>query len=210
VFVWRKERAKGEDVVKTVRRIGIIGNGNVGSALERGLRRVGHDVRSVGNDPTAVRDTAFWAEIIMLAVPFGAVDAAVSELGGGAAGKVLVDVTNVLGPQMQLAIGLTTSGAEELQRKIPTARVVKAFNTVFARQMDTGRAGQEVLTLFAAGDDAAAKDEIMSLAREIGFDPVDAGPLQNARLLEPLAVLNIQLAYGLKMGDQIGFRLVRP
>ena len=74
-------------------------------------------------------------------------------------------------------------------------RVVKAFNTVFAQHMDSGRLGDKPLTAFVAGDDASAKTSVLELAREIGFDAVDAGPLKNARLLEPLALLNIQLGY---------------
>jgi predicted dinucleotide-binding enzyme len=86
--------------------------------------------------------------------------------------------------------------------------VVKAFNTVFAQHMDSGRLDGERLTAFAAGDDAAAKAAVLELEREIGFDAVDAGPLRNARLLEPLGYLNIQLGYGLKMGTDTGFRLM--
>jgi len=96
-----------------------------------------------------------------------------------------------------------------LQRKLAGARVVKAFNTVFARHMDTGRLGDHRLTTFAAGDDPDAKRTVLELARGIGFDAVDAGPLRNARLLEPLALLTIRLGYGLGMGTQIGFTLVR-
>jgi hypothetical protein len=110
---------------------------------------------------------------------------------------------------MSLALGFTTSGAEELQRKLPDARVVKAFNTVFAQHMSTGRLGNQSLTAFVAGDDRSAKAVVIELARGIGFDAVDAGPLKNARLLEPLAYLNIQLGYMLKLGTQIGFKLLR-
>jgi predicted dinucleotide-binding enzyme len=192
-----------------VTKIGIIGNGNVGSALGRGLSRVGHEVRLAGNDPKAVRETASWAGVVLLAVPFGAVDAAVKEAGNGLDGKTLVDVTNALAPDMSLAVGFTTSGAEELQRRAPKARVVKAFNTVFAQHMETGRLGDQPLTAFVAGDDASAKTAVLQLAREIGFDAVDAGPLKSARLLEPLAYLNIQLGYALQMGTRIGFKLLR-
>lgn len=123
-------------------------------------------------------------------------------------GKTVVDVTNALDGSMNLAVGFTTSGSEELQKKLPKARVVKAFNTVFAQHMDTGRLGDKPLTAFVAGDDASAKATVLGLAREIGFDAVDAGPLKNARLLEPLAYLNIQLGYGLGLGTQIGFKLL--
>lgn len=191
------------------RKIGIIGNGNVGSALARGLGRAGHEVRTVGKNPAAVRETAAWAESVVLAVPFGAIDDVVRDAGEQVVGKPLVDVTNVLDAHMRWAVGFTTSGAEELQRKLPKARVVKAFNTVFAQHMDSGRVGDKPLSAFVAGDDAGAKEIVLELAGAIGFDPIDAGPLQNARLLEPLAILNIQLGHVHGMGTQIGFKLLR-
>ncbi|MCB9548046.1 MAG: NAD(P)-binding domain-containing protein [Myxococcales bacterium] len=189
-------------------KIGIIGNGNVGGALAQGLASAGHAVHAVGDDMAAVQATAAWAEVVLLAVPFAAVGAVVEVAGAALAGKVVIDVTNALDAQMQLALGFSTSGAEELQRRLPAARVVKAFNTVFAPHMATGRLGDEALTAFVAGDDAEAKRTTLALARAIGFDAVDAGPLSNARLLEPLAYLNIQLGYVLGMGPQIGFKLL--
>jgi hypothetical protein len=192
----------------SAKRIGIIGDGNVGSALARGLKRAGHEVRAVGNDKAAIRDTAAWGEDVILAVPFGAIDDVVKTAGDVLEGKTLIDVTNALDSNMNLALGFTTSSAEELQKKVPRARVVKAFNTVFAQHMDTGRLGDQPLTAFVAGDDASAKAETLELAREIGFDAVDAGPLKNARLVEPLGYLNIQLGYVNKMGTQIGFVLL--
>ena len=189
-------------------KIGIIGDGNVGGALARGLQRVGHDVRSVGNDKGAIREAASWAHLVLLAVPFGALDDVVRHAGEALAGKIVVDVTNVVDSGMNLLVGFTTSGAEELQKKLPKARIVKAFNTTFAQHMDTGRLGDKPLTAFVAADDAGAKKDVLELARGIGFDAVDAGPLRNARLLEPLAFLNIQLGYALGMGTQIGFKLM--
>lgn len=189
-------------------RVAIIGNGNVGTALERGLRRSGHEVYAVGHDPASVRETARSAEAIVLAVPFGAIDDVINELGDAADGKILVDVTNALDESSDLALGFDTSGAEELQRKAPSTKVVKAFNTVFAEHMDDGHVEDEQLSAMIAGDDADAKAAVMDLARTIGFDPVDAGPLRNARLLEPMGYQNIQLGYALGLGTQIGFRLV--
>jgi 8-hydroxy-5-deazaflavin:NADPH oxidoreductase len=189
-------------------KIGILGDGNVGSALARGLERAGHEVRAVGHAPEAVREAAAWAEIVVIAVPFTAVDDVVETAGSELAGKTIVDVTNALDAHMKLAVGFSTSGAEELQKKLPKAKVVKAFNTVFAQHMDSGRLGEQKLSAFVAGDDAGAKNAVLALARDIGFDAVDAGPLTSARQLEPLAALNIQLGYGLKMGTGIGFKLM--
>jgi predicted dinucleotide-binding enzyme len=190
-------------------RIGIIGNGKVGSALARGLERGGYVVRAVGGEPGTVKETGEWAEVVILAVPYGAMDDVVRQLGASIQGKTLVDVTNALTEDMQLASGCTTSGAEHLQRIARGARVVKAFNTQFAGHMDNGQLGGQPLTVFAASDDAHAKQQVIEMAKAIGFDPIDAGPLQNARLLEPLDYFNIQLGYVLGLGTNIGLRLVR-
>ena len=189
-------------------KVGIIGDGNVGRALSRGLERAGYQVRTVGKNPGQVKETGGWADVVILAVPYGAIDEAISELGDGINGKTLVDVTNALTGDMQLASGCTTSGAETLQRKARGAKVVKAFNTQFASHMDSGAVDGQQLTTFAAGDDASAKEQVIRLARDIGFDAVDAGPLQNARLLEPLGYFNIQLGYALGLGTAIGLKLV--
>ena len=121
----------------------------------------------------------------------------------------MVDVSNALTSNMELAIGFTTSAAEEIQKKLPKARVVKAFNTVFAQNQSSGRIGNEQLTLFVAGDDAEAKQTVMQLGSAIGFDPVDAGPLKTARYLEPMGLLMISLGYDPGMGTNIGFKLVK-
>ena len=190
------------------RKIGIIGKGNVGGALTRGLQGAGYEVRSVGSDKTAVRETAAWGEIVIIAVPFGAVGDVVQTAGEALAGKTVVDVTNALDPNMNLAVGFTTSGAEELQKKLPDSHVVKAFNTVFAQHMDSGKLRDQPLTAFIAGDDADARKTVLGIARGIGFDAVDAGPLVNARQIESLGFFNIQLGYVLGMGPQIGFKLL--
>ena len=189
-----------------MKKIAIIGSGNVGSALSRGLKRAGYDVRSTAKDN--VRETAAWGEVIMLAVPFGAVKDAVNTIGTALDGKVLVDVTNALDENMGLAIGFSTSGAEELQKLAPSAKVVKAFNTVFAQHMDSGKVGGETLTAFAASDDEEAKNTALELAKAIGFDAVNAGPLQNARWLETLGYLNIGLGYVVGHGVNSGFRYI--
>lgn len=190
-------------------KIGIIGKGAVGSALRRGLERVGYEVKNVGHYLKGVQETAAWGEILVLAVPFAALDDTLAEIGDQANGKTLIDVTNAVTPDGRLALGCTTSGAEALQKKAPGASVIKAFNTVFAEHMYTGRLLDEPITLFAAGDDGEAKATVLRMGREIGFDPVDAGPLENARWLETLGYFHVQLGYTLKMGPEVEFRLLR-
>src|SRR3990172_7903806 len=92
------------------KKIGIIGNGNVGSALARGLTQARRDVKAVGDDKAAVRNTAEWADILILAVPFGAITDVAATIAPAAGGKTIIDVTNALTPEMQLALGYTTSG----------------------------------------------------------------------------------------------------
>lgn len=167
-------------------------------------------MRAVGSEPGKVKETGEWADVVVLAVPYGAVDDAVRELGSSIDGKTLVDVTNALTEDMQLASGCTTSGAERLQQIAGGAHVVKAFNTQFAGNMDGGRLDGHAMTVFAASDDPQAKQQVIEMAKAIGFDPVDAGPLQSARLLEPLGYFNIQLAYVLGLGTNIGLKLIRP
>ncbi len=187
-------------------KIAVVGRGHVGSALSRGLSRAGHEVIAVDRDERAVRDAAERADVVILAVPFGAVGEVARVIEPVTAGKPVTDVTNALTKDAGLAVGFTTSGGEELQKKLPRAHVVKALNTVFAGLMETGQVDGQPLTAFVAGDDDSARSTVMELARDIGFDPVNAGPLRNARLLEPLGVLNVQLGYVLGYGAQGGFR----
>jgi len=189
-------------------RVALIGSGNVGTALRSGLERSGYEARSVGHDPGQVRETASWGDVVFLAVPFTAIDETIQELGNSIDGKVVVDVTNALTHDRQLAMGINMSGAEELQKKVPRAKVVKSFNTVFAKNMETGKVKNTPISLFTAGDDPDAKDRVLKIGRDIGFDPVDVGPLRNARWLETLGYLNIQLGHSQKMGTDIGFKLV--
>jgi len=191
-------------------KIGIIGKGNMGTAIAAGLTRKGHEVKHGHRDPKEpVADDAKRGEVIILAVPYENVPEVAKAIGSFADGKVLLDVTNAVRENLNLMVGFSTSAAEELQRKLPKARVVKAFNTVFAANQNTGRVGKEQLTLFVAGDDAKAKQTVMQLGRAIGFEPVDAGGLKSARYLEPMAILLMNLAFALGMGTGIGYKLVR-
>jgi hypothetical protein len=190
-------------------KIAIIGKGNVGSALCSGLSRK-HETRFGHRDPAEpVADAAKWGEIIILAVPHNNANDAIEEIRPYADGKVVVDVMNAVGPKMELGISCTTSTAEETQKKLPKAHVVKAFNTVFAQNQSTGKVGNEQLTAFIAGDDLKAKQTVAQLTRDIGFEPVDCGPLKAARYLEAMGIMIINLAYNYGMGPKIGYKLIK-
>jgi predicted dinucleotide-binding enzyme len=109
-------------------KIAIVGKGHVGTSLGAGLTRTGH------RDPEeSVFSAANWGELIIMAAPFGEVKNAVQEIGPATEGKVLIDVTNPLDQNMDLAIGFSALNAEEVQKMLPGARVIKAFNTALGR-----------------------------------------------------------------------------
>jgi predicted dinucleotide-binding enzyme len=188
--------------------VAIIGSGKVGKALQQGLERTGYEVKVAGRGQIA--QTATWADIVILAVPFPALTDVARELQKAADGKPVIDVTNALTPDMHLAIGFTTSGAEELQKALPRAHVVKAFNTIFAAHMSRGSAAGQQLSLFAASDDEAARKTVLELGKALGFDAINAGPLKNARNLEAIGYFNIQLGFVLGNGADTGFKYIHP
>ena len=191
-------------------KIGKVGKGNVGTALATGLTRAGHEVKFGPRDPKEpVAEAAKWGEVIILAVPHGAAVDVTKAVGSAADGKTVIDVSNAVTGNMELAVGFTTSAAEKIQKMLPKAHVVKAFNTVFAQNQSTGKIGSEQLTLFVVGDDSEAKQTVMQLGADIGFEPVDGGPLKAARYLEPMGIFMISLGYVLGMGTGIGFKLVK-
>ena len=191
-------------------KIGKVGKGNVGTALATGLTRAGHEVKFGHRDPKEpVAEAAKWGEVIILAVPHGAAVDVTKAVGSAADGKTVIDVSNAVTGNMELAVGFTTSAAEKIQKMLPKAHVVKAFNTVFAQNQSTGKIGSEQLTLFVVGDDSEAKQTVMQLGADIGFEPVDGGPLKAARYLEPMGIFMISLGYVLGMGTGIGFKLVK-
>jgi len=188
------------------KKVAIIGSGKVGKALRQGLEGTDYEVRVAARGQVAA--TAAWADIIVVAVPFAATTDVARELQESADGKPIVDVTNALTKDMQLAVGFSTSGAEELQKLLPQGRVVKAFNTVFAQHMSRGSAAGQQLSAFAASDDETARKSVLELGKALGFDPVDAGPLRNARHLEAIGYFNIQLGFVLGNGADTGFKYV--
>jgi 8-hydroxy-5-deazaflavin:NADPH oxidoreductase len=144
-----------------------------------------------------------WAELVILAIPFLAVGEVLPALASALDGKIVVDATNpVQADWSPLLLGQEHSAAEEIARLLPGARVVKAFNTIFADVMQASRLdrGGQPITCFVAGDDAAAVRLVADLGHSAGFGPRLVGPLSMARHLEALAHLNIQLAVGMRGG----------
>lgn len=190
-------------------KVGIIGKGNVGQALCSGLSGK-HEVKFGHRDPAEpVSEAAKWAEIIILAVPHGNADDAIQEIKPHADGKTVIDVINAIGQNLDLGISCATSSAEETQKKLPKAHVVKAFNTIFAPNQSTAKIGDQQLTAFYAGDDIDAKNKVAKLTSDMGFDPVDVGPLKAARYLEAMGIMIINMAYNYGMGNKIGYKLVK-
>ena len=186
-------------------RIAVIGNGNVGSGLPRILGEAGHEVTTIGRNDDLSTAVAK-AEVVVVATPYGAI----ADLAGKAdfSGKTVIDVSNPVTEDFSgLQVGHKTSAAEEIASRLSGATVVKAFNTVFAQNYGTGLKvnGQPIQTL-VAGDDEAARETVKALAAEIGLEPVDAGPLANARYLEPIGFLNIQFGYVFGHGTGIAPR----
>ena len=194
--------------------IGIIGAGRMGGAFARRLAAAGHTVRVTARDAAAAEQAATkagatvravrldeiaeGADVLLLAVPYSAgADAlrAVDGAAGALAGKAVIEMSNPFTPDMAgLLVGHTTSAAEEMQQAVPHAHVVKAFNAIFWDTVGApAPADRPTAQIFYAGDDAAAKDAVRAVIESAGFEPMDAGPLANARLLEPLGLLNIRL-----------------
>lgn len=188
-------------------RIGIIGKGRVGSTLAVGWQASGHEVQLGGRDTTpGTSEIANWADIIVLAVPYAALENIAATIK--AADKPVIDCTNPIAmgaDGMGLAVGHTTSGAEQLQARMPGAHVVKTLNQVGAEVMADTTGFAHTPVQFLAGDNDAAKKTVAALLVDLGFEPLDAGGLSRARLLEPFALTWINQAIAQKHGRNWAF-----
>lgn len=191
-------------------KVAIIGKGHAGKAIGAGLTRIGHQVhyghREPGERPALAAE---WGELVIFAVPYHQISNVVANIGHLLDDKIVIDATNRIGPNGEPVPCGNTSGAEELQKMVPLAKVVKAFNTVFAPNQGTGHIGDEQLTGFVAGDDPEAKSTVMSLMKDMGFAPVDFGPLRTAQYLEAMGLGMMYMAFNMGMGTSIGYELVR-
>ncbi|TMJ85699.1 MAG: F420-dependent NADP oxidoreductase [Alphaproteobacteria bacterium] len=204
-------------------RIAIIGAGSVGATLGQAWIRHGEDVtwglrnpadpkygslpkQRVKRAEEAVKD----AEVVVIATPWSATEAAIKSIGS-LAGKIVIDCTNPLGmgpDGLQLVVGFNTSAGEQVASWARGAAVFKTLNTTGAGNMAKAADYPVKPVMLVAGDDAGKKPQIMELVGKLGFEPVDAGPLKNARLLEPFAMVWIDQAMKRGRGRDFAFALV--
>ena len=184
--------------------VGIVGSGKIGVAVGALLARAGHSVlfsfsrdaeklkRAAGTLGENARagtpeEAVAFGEVVLFAPPWRVVDEAISAAGGPAAfrGKILIDTTNPFSPEPDVPDD--SSGGEQIARRLPAAKVVKAYNTLPASTLvaEADPTNSERLTLFYCGDEPEAKEVVAGLISDSGFEPVVAGPLRNARHQEP-------------------------
>ncbi len=157
----------------------------------------------------SVSEAAAFGEVVVLTIPWNAAQAAI-EGAGNLAGKVLVDCTNPVKPDLSgLALGHDTSAAEQIAQWAKGARLVKCFNTTGVEIMANPKFGGDRAMMFLAGNDEPAKSTVARLGEELGYEMVDAGGLEAARLLEPLAMLWIHLAFRRGFGRSFAFKVLR-
>jgi len=209
--------------------VGILGSGLMGGKLGTIFARAGHEVvfsyarseqklkrlardakgKSQAGTP---REAAQEADAVLLAVHWSRVDDVLKQ-AGDVSGKVIVSCSLPMNADdTGLVIAHTSSGAEELAKKVPKARVVSAFNTVPSEVLFgvfEARRKASRPSLIYCGDDASGKKIAVELIRDVGFDPVDAGPLRIARYTEPFALLVAQLAYEGDGGLELAYRFER-
>jgi 8-hydroxy-5-deazaflavin:NADPH oxidoreductase len=207
-------------------KIGIIGGGNMGSGLGKYWAKNGHELMfgfsrskqklqdlAASVSPTArigtPAEVVAFADVVLLAVPWTAVPEAL-QAAGSLADKILFSCVNALKPDMSgMAVGTTTSAAEEIAKLAPGARVVEAL-PLFAEVLHSGdtQFNGQTATVFYCGDDAQAKTVVAGLLAETAVEAIDVGALSTARYIEPAMMILIQLAYVQQTG-QVAFKLLR-
>jgi predicted dinucleotide-binding enzyme len=212
-------------------KIGILGTGDVGRALGNAFIATGHEVkmgsREVANEKAAAwvkqagprasagtfSDAVKFADVAVVATAWSGTESALRMAGPeNFAGKVVIDATNPLkftpGRPPELALGHTDSGGEQVQRWLPSARVVKAFNTVGYGLMFKPDLPGGPPDMFFCGNDAGAKKTMAEILRSFGWETIDIGGIEGARLLEPLCML--WLGYAMRTGSLThAFKLLR-
>lgn len=207
-------------------KIGILGTTEKAKALGNALTRNGYHVM-FGSESVAesnelagkmerysqggtIASTIHYGEIILYTDSFKKVETVFRNIDTFR-GKIVVDCGNPFRDEREyeLVFGHTSSGAEQIARIIPEASVVKAFNTTFEEHIEQGPYfGSHDATMFYCGDDQEAKKMVSKLIKDIGFDPMDAGPLTSARMLEPMGKLLVHLSQYKEIGREIGYKLL--
>ncbi len=210
-------------------RIGVLGSGLMGGKLGTIFARAGHEVvfsyahsreklerlaRNAGRSARAgtPNDAVRGAKIVLLAVHWSRVNDVLKQ-AGDMSGKVIITCSLPMNSDdTELIVAHTSSGAEQLARKVPHAHVVAAFNTVPSEVLFSvfdARKKSDSPSLVYCGDDSSAKRAAANLIRDVGFNPVNAGPLRIARYTEPFALLVAQLAYNGRAGPELAYRFER-
>jgi len=193
-------------------KLAFIGYGHVGAPLADHLQRLGHEVTLAAADPgsegvrkalarnrdlkvAAPTDAVNGADVVFLATPFQAVEAALRSVVEELEGKVLVDCTNPVGPNLSHGLNSTRSGSEMVQELVPEAEVVKAFNIYgFENFEDSAYPGYNVKpVMLYCGRDAAAKATVATLIEHLGWQPLDVGGLEQALHLEHMTLLWVRM-----------------
>lgn len=202
------ENVTGTSAVTRAETIAVIGTGRVGAALGPRFGALGHPVIYGSRDPsrdnvrqlvarsgagaraTAPREAAAAAQIVVLAMPWSAARDTLRGLGD-LSGKIVIDVTNAFAPGRDRLMDLVvdTSGGELIQSWAPRAKVVKAFNTMQAKIMADPKLANGPVTIPLVGNDPAAKARVSELARALGFETADVGPIEHARWVEGMTIL---------------------
>jgi NADPH-dependent F420 reductase len=190
-----------------VAHVSIIGQGNMGQAIAGVASKGGHTVQLLGAGDSAIAVTG---DIVILAVPYGAIDAVIAERGDSLAGKIVVDITNPVNFETfdSLTVPADSSATALIAERLPNARVLKAFNATFAGTLAAGTVGPLATTVLIAGDDADAKSILAGIITSGGLKAIDAGALSRARELEGIGFLQITLAAAEKVAWTGGFGVI--
>jgi 8-hydroxy-5-deazaflavin:NADPH oxidoreductase len=206
-------------------KIGIIGAGDVGGTLGRRWRQKGHEImfgvrnRQSQNVQKLIQldknlefgeiiETVTFGDVIVLAVPWTAIEETIHR-AGNLSNKILIDPTNPLTADLKGLALDNSSAAEKISNLAKSTKVVKAFNIIGAKTLNNSIFDSQRADIFICGNDSHSKQVVRELAIDIGFDVVDAGPLVNARMLEYLALIWIELAFRQQLGPNIAFKLLR-
>ena len=189
-------------------RFSIIGTGSMANAIGGLLADGGNDVTYVARDEVGTKTLG---DVVVLALPYGAVEAVLAAYGDAFDGKVVVDITNPVNFDTfdSLVVPAGSSAAAQIQATLPNSSVLKAFNTTFAATLTTKKVGDLATTVLIAGDDATAKATLAAAVEAGGVRALDAGSLARAHELESIGFLQIGLAAGGAIAWTGGFGLVR-